>query len=1804
MWVSTTGEDSPQCIHDTLRNDQGPHAQHQNKSCRSLNHALSHMMNDTRIVISCGEHILRPLSSPPLSNIKHVKIEGDCSHELAQINCAEGANLIFHNIGRVQIFNLAFINCGKQLQSSDSFFKSSTLLFQDVAVVRIGAVFVHIAGPHGTGIAFTKRETTTTQLQGLVAIENTVIVHSGFHGSGIHLEFLMKKGENDSHADEIIELENVHILGANDHPMASEGPVFTGINITVQGDGQGEIILSHVFVNKTTDGSGIAVALLDRVHDFTVLFKDVAIREKWKNGQNYSMMAASDFTYYEHSSNISQKATNISTPYSSIKIELGDNSKENDILIVGVIIMERRGISPGSAFSIEVTNRSEGNNILVQGLQLQQVAGSSSSGAYRRGLQVILTGKARRNQILVVHLQSVFHRGYWGSGAYVEFSGYATMNFVALINSHTFAIHAFIGGGGIAVVCKDMATQNVLKSVNKSIAEISSPIFGKAQMHDYTSNTTKGSAGNSTTCSSINIELRDNSKGNWMLIQNVSVLARSGATSGSAFSIEATDHSEGNTIQLQDIVLQQSMASSIVRAHRRGLQVILTGKARRNEISVVGLVSFFHKAYYGGGAYVEFSGNSTGNLALLNDSQFQANHAFMGGGIAALFKDFTSQNVFKTNNVTVKNSSAELGGGVYLILQDSSNNNTIHLTNMKVLNNTAYCGGGIFISFRNATVASKVEILGDIVYNNTLLPSETHDMLGGGVHVEFSTVSATFRTDNIISFMLCGVLHNTAEEGVGGGISVLYKHSRYQGDSGDRVTVDNVIMLQNKAISGSACAFQSLPTHGKRLFRGVRIAHNTVVLLDTAEFQTMPYKQVLASVDQPKFEGYNISDYMNMSEALIQEQQSKPANTFFEVRNNTNLVFIKSVRVTAENLGILCGASSQGLYALDSEIVLQPNTQSLFAHCVATHGGAIALYGESHIRVTRNVTLDFMGNHAFQRGGAIYVSSAPGVVPVSDCFLQYHQEREENSGVFAFWDNSAKAEGQSAYVSDIRNCLYYRKQASKNFTANITRNTSPHNNKTSFSQYDVLCFNFTFIHTKNGPSNDSELMKRMKQQVMAGPSHVGPVDPTDLEKPQTIQFIPGIQEQLPYTHAYDEFGNNISSVFTVLINKIDDSIPVELDTFSKFTADFTVILRGIPKQHGMANYSYHIPQVNHTINISNETAPVRPPQLVLQSVDNKDLLLVMNIELQCCPPGYIYRYETGDMGGCLCGMLDVPGIVECRETNNKSVGAVLERDYWAGYLTSNDQHSCDEQKFFTGPCPPGYCQTQQIILPQNNSKQGLQDVVCAGSDRKGLLCGDCLEGKGIAVNFNGIRPVCTSCEEGLSKVGILIWILSEWVPMLAFMFVLMLFNIDLVSGRFNAFLLFAQLLSFSTIRGDAELGPVHNAFVRIYRFLYGMWNLDFFGVLLPPFCLAPNANLTLLQTLLLHYSIGLFPLAVAITLTVLERSAEKWICCHRVDQCLRRMRRWKAKYSDGMSYDRALPAFVILGFTRFLVSSSYILVNQTIAGEDEKGKVVVWWQGSVPYGSIQHIAYFIPAIIILLVFVLLPSFLLLTLPIVPQLFGRLIIAVPPLRKLQRIQTFCSNVYTDRWVYHFVNVYQGCYKERYRSFSSLYLFHRIVHLLVAVFIPKTEDALRIQIILTVALLMLIAVCHPYNSLKLNTLDSAILGNLALILILSLHITDLNTPIGVKHFYASVQMILIYLTLLYPSILLGKKLYLKCKQLRCYQKQEKEEREDIAEPLLEAPAERLGNFALITELHAGKPTSEDDDETVTGNESQTT
>ena len=1335
--------------------------------------------------------------------------------------------------------------------------------------------------------------------------------------------------------------------------------------------------------------------------------------------------------------------------------------------------------------------------------------------------------------------------------------------------------------------------------------------------------------------SALAIHFKGLPKLNSIYLGNISVAAMGSTVAyRQGLDLRFTGHASENEVLAQDIHVVNSKAETGVGAH-----LLFTDYSIRNRVLLYrGMFANLSASKYGGGLCAVFQGHSRDNRIITMLMKLENNTAEVGGGIFTLLDDSSSRNSINTiqtnfngnravdkgglakgmfrsrgggfavlclgnaqdNTVSLLHSrftgnSAEQGGGVMLSFGDYARGNKASMRQVSITNSTAYAGGGLYIKFHHSSERNTVTIVWCIFMFNVIIPHKHFDTFGGGASIEFDAGQATSATKNEISMSLVYFMHNNAIRGVGGGLSVFYVHSPHIRSSGDKVSLDNTWYWNNRAANGQGLALQSSPKYRKAVFDGI-----TLRVTRFMSFHRMSFGPFTVTEGSFADDWQYIDTFANRVNTEYQELINKTmpelmglVDPFLQVRTNTSMILLISVKVRIDRwLTCLCGAISQGIHAIDSEITFSPNSFARISYCVASHGGAVALYGESYIRLPSSAPSRMLldQNFAFQRGGALYVGSTQSAVSHFRCFLQNHQEQNDRTQMkgnanIMLANNSAKFEGQSIYISDAQSCLNNSALNQLIFADHVCLPLN--STRCTYQLYNFRereherrfreCLALGIVDETEYCS-ESERFLPVSQEFLLHPNHVDGAP--DSQSAINVTFIPGIQKNLPFTRAYDRLGNVINTAFTAQIISQQEKPPVQLNPFSKYTTDFTVILHGVPQQHGMFNHSL----ITSTTSNTTKTATL----LVLQSVDNRDLLLVMNIELQCCPPGYTFLHGSTDNGTCHCGMLTLTGIAECNESDPNAIGAVLQRDHWAGYFSSKDQHSCDGQKLFSAPCPPGFCRTQPTTLPNNNSKQLLEDVVCGGSKRKGLLCGDCIEGNGIAVNFNGVRPVCTSCKEGLSNVGILVWILSEWVPMFIFMFIVMLFNVDLVSGSFNSFLLFAQLLAFSSIRGDDELGPVHIAFVKIHRFLYGMWNLDFFSVLLPPYCLIPQAHLTLLQTLLLHYSIGLFPLAVTLTLTILERSAEKWICCHRVDQCLRRMRRWKAKYSDGMSYDRALPAFVILGFTRFLVSSAYILVNQTITGEDGEVKVVVWWQGSVPYGSIQHIAYFIPAIVILLVFVLLPSFLLLILPIGPQLFGRLIIAVPALRHLQRMQTFCSNVYTDRWVYHFVNVFQGCYKEHLRSFSSLYLFYRIIALLAAVFIPRAEDALRVQLILTVALLLLIAVIQPYNSNKLNTLDTAILGNMVLILVLSQQIMDANTLLAVKQFYASIRLILTYLPLMYPGILFGRKVYLKCTQLRCCQKQE-ECSEEIADPLLEHPTERLGNLINITELRAGVPTS---------------
>ena len=516
------------------------------------------------------------------------------------------------------------------------------------------------------------------------------------------------------------------------------------------------------------------------------------------------------------------------------------------------------------------------------------------------------------------------------------------------------------------------------------------------------------------------------------------------------------------------------------------------------------------------------------------------------------------------------------------------------------------------------------------------MPSPNFSTTGGGILLGFTSEKTTSATRNIFQIIDLYLIHNKARNGVGGGLCLLYIHSPYSGYSGDEIHMKNTYFIDNQADYGHAFVVQSSPRYRKALLRGITATEivcaytNATNVSDYDVLSTLFSKLLVtdhynASIDInfPNEFRRRTKHSMNKTVSVL----SSHVNPVFQIRTNTSMIFLISAQIKLQG-NFFCGAASQGILAVDSEILLLQDSVTTFEHCVAMYGGAIAWFGESYIR---------------HEGQSAYISEVEGCSFFGNGFELFVPPSENSFGTIYM----LQLNQPSTKLQTDQKCL-------------VDDITHPFCNSTDNLSSDAL------------------------PQIVSHPDHMDGA-PIDLDNPMTIKFIPGKQKQLPHKHAYDKLGNAINTVFTVQIFTQDPSTDVQLNPFSKYTADFTVILHGIPLKHGMANSL-------STMNESNKTGNATP-QLVLQSVDNNLLLLIVNIEIQCCPPGYIYRIGSGDKGTCHCGMATMQGIAECNETDSNNIGAVLQRDYWARYLQFNDQHSCDGQKLFTAPCPPGYCQT-------------------------------------------------------------------------------------------------------------------------------------------------------------------------------------------------------------------------------------------------------------------------------------------------------------------------------------------------------------------------------------------------------------------------------------------------------------------------------------------------------------------------------
>ena len=440
-----------------------------------------------------------------------------------------------------------------------------------------------------------------------------------------------------------------------------------------------------------------------------------------------------------------------------------------------------------------------------------------------------------------------------------------------------------------------------------------------------------------------------------------------------------------------------------------------------------------------------------------------------------------------------------------------------------------------------------------------------------------------------------------------------------------------------------------------------------------------------------------------------------------------------------------------------------------------------------------------------------------------------------------------------------------------------------------------------------------------------------------------------------------------------------------------------------------------------------------------------------------------------------------------------------------------------------------------LALPTNISR--LNDFMCGPLNRKGLLCRDCLDGFGPAMFTSGYA--CENCTEH-SYLGVTLYLVLELVPITAFYLLVLVFQIRVTSAPLNGYIFFSQVVvivynnNVSVRAMFGMTGTTYNILGRILMTGYGIWNLEFFCLVVPPFCV--SENIKNVHALMLQYISAIYPLClIAVTYTAIKLHDHNfrpiiwlWRPFHK---CFSRTRR---SWDSQASIVDVFATFLLLSYFKFLVVSLYLLHGTTIHNSNGVTESkVLYSDATVQFFSKEHLPFAVAAIFILIIFILSPALLLLCYPT---------------KVFRKCSSYCR---LRRWqaLHVFVEKFQGCYKDGvdgtkdFRPLAGLYMMVRIA--ITTAGITGSSNSHGIGMgwfssgIFIIASSLFVAIARPYKRNYMNVLESLMLSLLGLLPLLILAYdyqlpsdTDLLVPYLILTFASIPQLVLTLYILYHP------------------------------------------------------------------------
>ncbi len=351
--------------------------------------------------------------------------------------------------------------------------------------------------------------------------------------------------------------------------------------------------------------------------------------------------------------------------------------------------------------------------------------------------------------------------------------------------------------------------------------------------------------------------------------------------------------------------------------------------------------------------------------------------------------------------------------------------------------------------------------------------------------------------------------------------------------------------------------------------------------------------------------------------------------------------------------------------------------------------------------------------------------------------------------------------------------------------------------------------------------------------------------------------------------------------------------------------------------------------------------------MALVSTCRFSLSCLMEGDGNSCPP-WMYC----DNGTCKCGDIP-PRILRCS-------------DNWPGKVSVLDCYCLTYEEEHTNEL--GHC-----IFNCARKDNDTDLIYNEGFNREGTLCGKCKETLyPIAYSFD-MR--CIQCgNHGINWLKILV----SFLPLTIFCFIVLVFKISANISHLHGFILCCQAISLPAMARVLYLyfqgRSTESQFaIEGLLSLYGIWNLDFFRS--NNICLGTGT----LQTLALDIAVGVYPLLLTILSYIMillyDRNFLPLVILWRPFKIIFSLfrRNWDIKTSVIDSY----ATFFLLSNMKLMSACFDLLVPTYVyqlnsSSNTYKTELRLYYDASIVYNSPSHRPYFILAIGVLFIFVILP----------------------------------------------------------------------------------------------------------------------------------------------------------------------------------------------------------------------------------------